>query len=141
MSAGRFARQSFLGADAEERIARVTIGVPGLGGGGSHIVQQLAHIGFQRYVLYDDDVVEESNLNRLVGGEVRDAIAETPKLHIAKMKILGLQPNAIIRGYACKWQGETRAAARMSDRHGRRRRLPRSARTRNRLPPVPDALH
>lgn len=104
MTAGRFARQSFLGADAKERIARVTIAVPGLGGGGSHIIQQLAHIGFQRYVLYDDDVVEESNLNRLVGAEVRDAIAETPKLHIAKMKILGLQPNAIIRGYACKWQ-------------------------------------
>ena len=104
MTAERFTRQSFLGAGAEERIARVTVGVPGLGGGGSHIIQQLAHIGFQRYVLYDDDVVEESNLNRLIGAEARDAVAETPKLHIAKMKILGLQPNAIIRGYACKWQ-------------------------------------
>lgn len=104
MTAERFARQSFLGADAEALIARVTIAVPGLGGGGSHIIQQLAHIGFQRYVLYDADVVEESNLNRLVGAEARDAIAKTPKLHIAKMKILSLQPNAIIRGYACKWQ-------------------------------------
>ncbi|HET6844297.1 MAG TPA: ThiF family adenylyltransferase [Candidatus Angelobacter sp.] len=104
MTAERFARQSFLGADAEARVARVTVGVPGLGGGGSHIIQQLAHIGFQRYVLYDDDVVEESNLNRLVGAEARDALAETPKLHIAKMRILSLQPHAIIRGYACKWQ-------------------------------------
>jgi hypothetical protein len=104
MTAERFTRQSFLGADAEARVARVTVGVPGLGGGGSHIIQQLAHIGFQRYVLYDDDVVEESNLNRLVGAEARDALAETPKLHIAKMRILSLQPHAIIRGYACKWQ-------------------------------------
>jgi molybdopterin/thiamine biosynthesis adenylyltransferase len=43
------------------------VGLAGLGGGGSHIVQQLAHIGFQRFVVYEGDVVEESNLNRLVG--------------------------------------------------------------------------
>ena len=48
MSKERFSRQSFLGSDSEERIARCTIGVPGLGGGGSHVIQQLAHIGFQR---------------------------------------------------------------------------------------------
>jgi hypothetical protein len=104
MTADRFSRQSFLGSDSEQLIARCTVGVPGLGGGGSHIVQQLAHIGFKRYVLYDDDVTEESNLNRLVGAESRDARAQTPKLHIAKMKILGLQPDAIIRGFSCKWQ-------------------------------------
>jgi hypothetical protein len=104
MTAGRFSRQSFLGPDSEQQITRCTVGVPGLGGGGSHIVQQLAHIGFKRYVLYDDDVTEESNLNRLIGAESRDARAQTPKLHIAKMKILGLQPDAVIRGYASKWQ-------------------------------------
>jgi molybdopterin-synthase adenylyltransferase len=104
MTAGRFSRQDFLGKDSDQQIARCTIGIPGLGGGGSHIVQQLAHIGFKRYVLYDDDVTEESNLNRLIGAESRDARAQTPKLHIAKMMILGLQPDAIIRGYACKWQ-------------------------------------
>ena len=61
--------------------------VVGLGGGGSHIVQQLAHIGFQRYVIYDHDVVEESNLNRLVGATPIDVLAETSKLHIAKKMI------------------------------------------------------
>ena len=69
MSADRYSRQSFLGADAEERIARCTVAVPGLGGGGSHVVQQLAHIGFQNYIIYDGDRVEESNLNRLVGAK------------------------------------------------------------------------
>ena len=104
MSKDRYSRQSFLGPNAEELISRCTIGVPGLGGGGGHIVQQLAHIGFQRYVLYDYDLVEESNLNRLVGAELTDALAETPKLHLAKKMIYGLQPNAIIQGFACKWQ-------------------------------------
>jgi hypothetical protein len=104
MTTERFERQSFLGTESEERIARCTVGVVGLGGGGSHVVQQLAHVGFQRYVLYDDDVVEESNLNRLVGGQSRDARAQTPKLHTAKMMILGLQPQAVIRSFAKKWQ-------------------------------------
>ena len=104
MSKERFSRQSFLGSDSGQRIARCTIGVPGLGGGGSHVIQQLAHVGFQDYVIYDGDMVEESNLNRLVGAKSIDVPAQTPKLHIAKMMILGLQPQARIRGFAGRWQ-------------------------------------
>jgi hypothetical protein len=104
VSKDRYSRQSFLGENAEDLIARVTVGILGLGGGGSHIVQQLAHIGFRKYVLYDDDFVEESNLNRLIGAKAVDALAETPKLHLAKMMIYGLQPNASVQGFACKWQ-------------------------------------
>src|SRR5581483_1341542 len=85
-------------------ISLCTVGIVGLGGGGSHIVQQLAHIGFQRFVLYDDDIVEESNLNRLIGATSADVLAETPKLHLAKMIIYGLQPKANVKGFACKWQ-------------------------------------
>lgn len=104
----RFSRQSFLGEDAEERIGRCIVGVVGLGGGGSHIIQQLAHVGFQQYVLFDDDVVEDSNLNRLVGARAVDALAETPKLHVAKTVIYGLQPKATIRGHFGKWQTNPR---------------------------------
>lgn len=104
MKADRYARQSFLGPDSEELIARATVAVPGLGGGGSHVIQQLAHIGFQNYVIYDDDIVEESNLNRLVGARVVDVLAETPKIHLAKMMIYGLQPHARVRAFACRWQ-------------------------------------
>lgn len=106
MTNERFSRQSFLGEDSAELIARCTIGVVGLGGGGSHVVQQLAHIGFQRYVLYDDDHTEESNLNRLIGATSVDALAATPKLHLAKMMILGLQPGAQINAIPHKWQDQ-----------------------------------
>jgi hypothetical protein len=85
-------------------LARCPVGVAGLGGGGSHIVQQLAHVGFQRYVIYDGDIVEESNLNRLIGATALDVPAETPKLHVAKTMIYGLQPQAKVRGFARKWQ-------------------------------------
>jgi molybdopterin-synthase adenylyltransferase len=104
MSRGRYSRQSFLGPNSEEMISRTTVAVVGLGGGGSHVVQQLAHIGFQRYVVYDDDIVEDSNLNRLVGATSLDVLAETPKLHIAKTVIYALQPNARVRSFACRWQ-------------------------------------
>src|SRR5271156_1269827 len=104
MSKERFSRQSFLGLDSVERIARCTVGVAGLGGGGSHIIQQLAHIGFQRFVIYDGDIVEESNLNRLVGATSIDVAAETPKLQVAKKMIFGLQPRANVRGFSGRWQ-------------------------------------
>ena len=104
MSTERYSRQSFLGSNSEDQISRCTIGVAGLGGGGSHVVQQLAHVGFQRYIIYDDDIVEESNLNRLIGGISADVLAETPKLHVAKMMIFGLQPQAKVRGFASRWQ-------------------------------------
>ena len=104
MAKDRYSRQSFLGPDAERRIGLCTVGVVGLGGGGSHIVQQLAHIGFQRYVIYDDDVVEDSNLNRLAGGRASDARARTAKVKIARRMILGLQPRARIISLTCKWQ-------------------------------------
>ena len=106
MSNVRFSRQSFLGRDSEERIARCTVGVAGLGGGGSHIVQQLAHIGFQRFVIYDGDKVEDSNLNRLVSATSVDVAAETPKLLIAKRMIFSLQSHARVWGFAGRWQDD-----------------------------------
>ena len=104
MSNGRYSRQSFLGVDAEESIRRCIVGVVGLGGGGSHIVQQLAHIGFQNYVLYDGDIVEESNLNRLVGASTTDAARQIQKLDVSERIIRALQPSAQIRRLDCRWQ-------------------------------------
>jgi len=100
----RYQRQSFLGMDSQEAIENTIIGFAGLGGGGSHIVQQSAHLGFKNYVLYDDDIVTETNLNRLIGARALDVTASTPKLHLARMMILGLQPDANINGFACRWQ-------------------------------------
>jgi hypothetical protein len=103
-SADRYSRQSFLGPNAERDIGKCVIGVVGLGGGGSHVVQQLAHIGVRRYVLYDDDAPEESNLNRLVGATLSDLSMGLSKIAIAKRTILGLQPNAQIHAIPKRWQ-------------------------------------
>lgn len=100
----RSKRQNFLGDDSERIFSECRVGLIGLGGGGSHIVQQLAHIGFQNYVLFDSDVIEESNLNRLVGGTVADISEPKKKTSIAKRSILGLMPNAVVECHECRWQ-------------------------------------
>jgi hypothetical protein len=102
----RYSRQSFLGPDSEAIIRRAVIGIVGLGGGGSHVVQQLAHLGFQRFVIYDPDVVEDSNLNRLVGATEQDAMRATPKVEVAERVIKGLQPDATVDPHRVKWQHE-----------------------------------
>lgn len=104
MSSDRYNRQSFLGANSEEIFADAKIGIIGLGGGGSHIVQQLAHIGIKNYVIYDPDVVEESNLNRLVGATAADVLASTPKVAIARRLIESLHDDAIIEDFRMNWQ-------------------------------------
>lgn len=100
----RYSRQSFLGNDAQDRIEAAVIGVAGLGGGGSHAVQQLSHIGFRNFELFDGDRVEDSNLNRLIGATVGDARARRPKIEVAARMIRGLQPKAVINAHFGKWQ-------------------------------------
>jgi len=40
-----FSRQNFLGPRAQDILVNTRAAIVGLGGGGSHIAQQLAHIG------------------------------------------------------------------------------------------------
>jgi hypothetical protein len=65
---GRFARQVLLFGEAGQAILRrTTVAVAGAGGGGSLIVQSLAHLGVGRVIVIDFDTVSESNLARIVG--------------------------------------------------------------------------
>lgn len=97
-------RQSFLGEDAERRLADITVAIVGLGGGGSHVAQQLAHVGVGNFVLVDDDRIDETNLNRLVGGTRQDVAEETRKVAIAEREIRAVNPSAKIMPVASKWQ-------------------------------------
>lgn len=97
-------RQSFLGADSDARLATATVGLVGLGGGNSHVVQQLAHLGIGGFVLLDDDIITLTNLNRLVGGTLDDVKAERPKVEIAARVVQAVNPDARIVMRKAKWQ-------------------------------------
>ena len=100
----RFSRQTFLGPVAELSIVNYRVGIVGLGGGGSHIAQQLAHVGFLNYALFDNDTVEASNLNRLIGGTHADVKKRTAKIEVGARLIKSVNPVAQIEKIASRWQ-------------------------------------
>jgi hypothetical protein len=55
-----------LGTRAQAAIATLRVAVVGIGGVGSHLAQGLAYLGFGNVVLMDDDLVEITDLNRMV---------------------------------------------------------------------------
>lgn len=100
----RHARQSFLGPQAPQALANCVVAVVGLGGGGSHIAQQLAHIGFLNVLLYDGDTAELSNLNRLIGASLHDVQNRASKVDIARRLMLSVNPHMKVEPFACNWQ-------------------------------------
>jgi molybdopterin-synthase adenylyltransferase len=104
MSGERYCRQSFLGEKAEHIFATCIVGIVGLGGGGSHIAQQLAYLGFQQFVIYDPECIEESNLNRNIGGTESDVQIQQQKVAIAERLIRSVQPQAQVESFTTKWQ-------------------------------------
>lgn len=97
-------RQNFLGVDSDAMLARTRVAIIGLGGGGSHVVQQLAHIGIGHFVIVDDDEISNTNLNRLVGGTRLDVDQAILKVEIARRLILSVNPNAVVEVHNAKWQ-------------------------------------
>src|SRR5574340_176096 len=106
MNDDRYSRQSFLGDDSEEIISARTAGIVGVGGGGSHVAQQLSHLGFKRFVLYDPDIIDLSNLNRTVGATEKDVELQSKKVDISRRLIHSLHPDASIRAFYKCWQME-----------------------------------
>ena len=79
-----FARQELaLGRSGQARLRQVRVAVIGLGGIGSVVTMQLAHLGVGELVLIDGDVVEASNLSRIVGAR-QDDVARTAKVEVAR---------------------------------------------------------
>ena len=96
-------RQSFLGADSEIVLGRSRAALVGLGGGGSHIAQQLAHIGLGNFLVIDPDFIEATNLNRLVGATMEDVRLGTAKIDIAERVIKAVNPAAEIIKRRANW--------------------------------------
>lgn len=80
------------GDAGQAAISRLRVGIVGVGGTGSVVVQQLAHLGVQRFALIDPDNVEQTNLNRLVGAEPPDV--GRPKVAIAARQVARIRPSA-----------------------------------------------
>jgi hypothetical protein len=76
------------GKVGQEELAHCRVGIIGLGGIGSIVVEYLARLGVGQFCLVDDDRVEESNLSRIVGASASDALNEVTKVTVAQRLIL-----------------------------------------------------
>lgn len=99
-----FSRQSFLGEKSDETISQARVVIVGLGGGGSHVAQQLAHAGVMHFRLVDPQTIEPSNLNRLVTATQADVDSKLPKVDILKRAILAIRPGADVQTFQGNWQ-------------------------------------
>jgi molybdopterin-synthase adenylyltransferase len=69
----RFSRSYLaLGKEGQVALQSTRVCIVGLGGLGAHVAQQLSYLGVEHVVLIDPDVVEASNLNRIVGAVPSD---------------------------------------------------------------------
>jgi hypothetical protein len=92
----RFSRQlPLLGTDAQAAIAAVRVAVVGAGGTGSHVALGLAYLGFRDVLILDDDLVEASNLNRLVTADLADI--DSPKVLVARRRMRAIDPAIRVR--------------------------------------------
>ena len=77
------ARQTLaFGAEFNAQLKRLRAGIVGCGGTGSATAMLLARLGVGGIALFDDDIVEASNLNRLHGAGRADADAMRPKTEV-----------------------------------------------------------
>jgi molybdopterin-synthase adenylyltransferase len=83
------------GVRGQSAIRRARIAIVGLGGTGSVVAEQLVHLGVSDFVLVDPDVVDETNLNRLVGATPRDVGVD--KTTVATRLIQNVNGNASVK--------------------------------------------
>lgn len=89
----QFSRTELLiGREGVEKLQKAKVAVFGIGGVGSFVVEGLVRAGIGNFVLVDNDVVCETNLNRQIIA-TKKTIGKL-KVEIARDRILEINPNA-----------------------------------------------
>jgi molybdopterin/thiamine biosynthesis adenylyltransferase len=84
-AAERFDRQlRALGERGQAALGSLRVGVVGAGGLGSHLIQQLLHLGVGEILVVDHDRLATSNLSRVVGAGRRDALLRRHKTRVMR---------------------------------------------------------
>lgn len=95
MTTPDYSRQiSFFGEDGQQKLSSLKVAIVGIGGLGTHVLQQLAYLGVKHFTLIDHELVEETNLNRYVGAKFSDVGEQ--KVEVATRIILDINPDATI---------------------------------------------
>ncbi len=91
---------SVLGLDVLRTIMHgQVISVVGVGGLGSIVAEHLIHMGFHELNLIDPDLLEMSNMNRVVGAYYQDAQEQRSKVEVVKRHLNNINPHATVVAY------------------------------------------
>jgi molybdopterin-synthase adenylyltransferase len=81
------------GKEGQRRLRQAKVAVVGVGGLGSHVVQQLALLGVGGLYLVDGEQISTSNKNRYVGVRDDDPVPGTNKVDVALRLALSIDPS------------------------------------------------
>jgi molybdopterin/thiamine biosynthesis adenylyltransferase len=97
MTNDRFERQvRFFGREGQERLGAARVAIVGVGGVGSHVVQQLALLGVGTVVPLDAQQLDVTNRNRLVGAREDDPIPGTRKVAIVERSVKAIDRSIVV---------------------------------------------
>jgi molybdopterin/thiamine biosynthesis adenylyltransferase len=89
-----------LGLDVMRKIMHdQVISIVGVGGLGSVVAEHLVHMGFHDINLIDPDVLEVSNLNRIVGAYYEDAKQKRYKVDVVRRHLTKINPKATVSAW------------------------------------------
>lgn len=91
------------GDQTQAALARLRIGVIGLGSVGSIIAETLARMGIQHIRLIDFDAIERLNLDRVLHAHSADVLQELAKVQLARRALLASATAADPRIDALEW--------------------------------------
>ena len=98
MQNDRFARNvEMFGKKGQRRLRATTVAVVGIGGLGTHVVQQLALLGVGGMVLIDDEELDESNRNRYIAVWHDDPIPGTRKTFVGRRLVRLIDPSIDVK--------------------------------------------
>lgn len=93
MAIDRFDRNiMFFGEKGQQRLRNASVAVVGIGGVGTHVVQQLAFLGVGKLTLIEPEELDESNRNRYIGSRWSDPVPGTLKVDIGERIIKEIDP-------------------------------------------------
>lgn len=81
-----------IGEDALKNLMKAKVAIFGIGGVGSYVAEALARAGVGKFLLCDNDVVSESNINRQIIA-LHSTVGKA-KTSVMKERILDINPNA-----------------------------------------------
>ena len=86
----------FFGKEGQNRLAACSVAVVGVGGLGTHVVQQLSLLGVGRLGLVDKGDLKESSRNRYIGARHDDPVPGSPKVCIGERLAREINPLIVV---------------------------------------------